>query len=73
MKGQAMSESRLISYRDVCTMLGIGRNAFFTMRQSGRFPIKPIRLGGAVRYDRRKVEKWIDAGCPADWKGGEKK
>jgi len=33
----------LISYRDVCRMLSIGKNAFFTMRQSGRFPIQPIR------------------------------
>lgn len=59
----------LISYRDVCRMLSIGKNAFFTMRQSGRFPIRPIRLGGSVRYPRREVERWIEAGCPAQWKG----
>ena len=65
-----MSEALLISYRDVCRMLSIGKNAFFTMRQSGRFPIKAIRLGGSVRYNRREVERWIEAGCPAQWKGG---
>ncbi len=63
----------LIDYKAVCSMLGIGRNLFFTMRQSGRFPIPAIRLNGAVRYNRREVEKWIDAGCPVDWKGGERK
>ena len=62
----------LISYRDVCEMLSIGRNAFFTMRQSGRFPIKPIRLGGSVRYPRREVEQWIEAGCPAQWGVGSR-
>jgi predicted DNA-binding transcriptional regulator AlpA len=63
-------EPLLISYRDVCRMLSIGKNLFFTMRQSGRFPIKPIRLGGSVRYPRREVERWIEAGCPAHWGGG---
>ncbi len=67
-----MSESLLISYRDVCTMLGVSKSVFFTMRQSGRFPIKAIRLGGSVRYNRREVERWIEAGCPAQWKGGHR-
>lgn len=59
----------LLTYRDVCQILNIGKNSFFTMRQTGRFPIQPIRLGGSVRYDRRQVERWIDAGCPVNWKG----
>ena len=59
----------LIDYKVVCRMLSIGKSAFFAMRQSGRFPIRQIRLNGAVRYDRRLIEKWIDAGCPANWKG----
>lgn len=64
------TEPLLIDYKAVCRMLSIGRNAFFTMRQTGRFPIKAIRLGGSVRYPRREVERWIEAGCPAHWKGG---
>jgi predicted DNA-binding transcriptional regulator AlpA len=65
-----MSDERqlLIDYKTICQMLSIGRNLFFTMRQSGRFPIKPIRLGGSVRYNRREVERWVEAGCPANWK-----
>lgn len=62
----------LISYRDVCEMLGISKSLFFEMRQTGRFPIKAIRLGGSVRYSRREVERWIEAGCPAAWKGGSR-
>lgn len=60
----------LIDYKHVCTMLSVGKNAFFNMRQTGRFPIPSIRLGRAVRYNRRHVEQWIDEGCPTSWRAG---
>lgn len=63
-------DALLIDYRAVCSMLSIGSHHFFTMRQTGRFPIKPIRLGRSVRYNRRQVESWISDGCPANWKAG---
>lgn len=58
----------LIDYRTVCTLLSIGTNHFFHLRQTGRFPIKPIRLGRSVRYDRRQVLRWIDGGCSPHWR-----
>jgi predicted DNA-binding transcriptional regulator AlpA len=65
-----MSDERqlLIDYKTICQMLGIGRNLFFELKASGRFPIPAIRLGGAVRYDKRQVLKWIDCGCPTSWR-----
>ena len=65
-------ESLLISYKEICAMLGIGQTLFFDLRSAGKFPIEPVRLGRCVRYDRRKVERWVAAGCPAKWHGGAK-
>jgi len=67
-ENQMPPEPLLIDYKVVCRMLSIGKSAFFEMRQSGRFPVAPIKLGGSTRYDRRQVLAWIDAGCPADWR-----
>lgn len=63
-------DALLLSYRDVCAMLNVGKNSFFAMRQSGRFPIQPIRLGGSVRYIRRQVESWVESGCSPHWRPG---
>ncbi|MCI0498464.1 MAG: helix-turn-helix domain-containing protein [Planctomycetales bacterium] len=65
---QITADVLLIDYQAICRMLGIGSNHFFGMRQTGRFPIKSIRLGRSVRYNRRQVEAWIEAGCPVDWR-----
>ncbi|MDH4203648.1 MAG: hypothetical protein OEV87_12260 [Phycisphaerae bacterium] len=62
------SDVMLIDYQAVCRMLSIGSNHFFGLRQTGRFPIKPIRLGRSVRYNRKSVERWIDLGCPANFR-----
>jgi len=62
----------LIDFKSVCALLSIGQTHFFNLREAGKFPIRPIRLGRAVRYDRRQVEQWIGAGCPANWEGGRK-
>ncbi len=60
-------EPLLLTYRDICALLHIGKSAFFRLRQEGRFPVRPIRLHGAVRYKREDVIQWISAECPVDW------
>lgn len=34
------------------------------MRASGEFPLKPLKLGGSVRWKVDDVRRWIDAGAP---------
>ena len=53
----------LVDYKAICRMTSISPSHFFEMRATGRFPIRPIRLGRSVRYDRRSVERWISDGC----------
>ncbi|NLW83590.1 MAG: helix-turn-helix domain-containing protein [Phycisphaerae bacterium] len=70
MANKLPDDALLVDYKAVCAMLSVGKNAFFSMRQSGRFPIQPIRLGGSVRYNRRQVESWVESGCSPHWRPG---
>lgn len=66
---------RLGSVRDVARRLGMSDRWVWKALASGRM-IRPVRLGHAVRFDLEELDRWIDAGCPAqaDWehqrKGG---
>ena len=63
-------DTKLLSYEQISVMLSCSVSQVFALRERGRLPIKPIRIGGMVRFPRRQVEKWIDAGCPVDFRGG---
>lgn len=43
--------------------LTISRAHFYKLVKSGRAP-GPIRLGGAVRWRRRELDAWVEAGAP---------
>ena len=62
--------TRLVSYQLLAEMLGVSTSQVFALRERGRIPLKPIRLGGSVRFDRRQVENWIESGCPVNWRPG---
>ncbi|HPD48323.1 MAG TPA: hypothetical protein P5279_13255 [Anaerohalosphaeraceae bacterium] len=70
-KNRDLTENvRLLDNRLLAEMLCVSQSQLFALRQAGRVPLKPIRLGGSVRYDRRQAEQWIEAGCPVDWRAG---
>ncbi|MBX3416738.1 MAG: helix-turn-helix domain-containing protein [Pirellulaceae bacterium] len=62
------TEPRLIDVAAVARMLGVTGRTVYRLADAGRMP-KPLRLGGAVRWDRRTIENWIDSGCPSDQEG----
>lgn len=65
MKTQIPPESlaRLVDVRSVAEMLGVSSRQVYRLADAGRMP-QPIKLGGAVRWSRRAIVEWIDAGCP---------
>ena len=63
------ADTRLLSYQQIATMLSCSVSQVFSLREKGRLPIKPIRIGGMVRYPRAAVERWIEQGCPTDFRG----
>jgi predicted DNA-binding transcriptional regulator AlpA len=58
----------LLDARGVCARLSIGLSHFHALKSDGRFPLTPIRLGRAVRWDLRDVAAWIDAKCPNEYR-----
>ena len=55
---------RLLDAKAAANMCGVSRSHFLSMHNSGRIPL-PVRLGRAVRWDRRELDSWISAGCPS--------
>ncbi len=54
---------------DAAKLLGISERHLWALHSSGRLGPLPVRLGRAVRWNRRELADWLDAGCPrrADW------
>jgi predicted DNA-binding transcriptional regulator AlpA len=55
----------LVTANQVCAMLQISLRTLWRMR-SGRLLPTPVRLGSSVRWRRDEIQKWIEAGCPAE-------
>jgi len=58
-------ESLLLSAEDSAALLGIGRTLFYSMHSSGRLGPLPVKLGRRVLWNRKELEAWVEAGCPA--------
>ncbi len=57
--------ARMLDVETVATMLGVSGRHVYRLADGGQMP-RPVKLGGAVRWDRCAIEQWIDAGCPAE-------
>lgn len=55
----------LVDGAEVCARLSIGKSSLHRMIRSGKFPLKPVCLGRAVRYSTAELSAWVTAGCPA--------
>jgi excisionase family DNA binding protein len=62
--GAAVAPVRLLTVDAVAEMLGVSSRHVYRLADAGRMP-RPLRLGGARRWDRSVVEQWIADGCPA--------
>ena len=55
--------SRLLDVVAVAKMLDVSPRHVYRLADAGRMT-RPVKLGGAVRWDRDVIKPWIDAGCP---------
>lgn len=53
-----------LSAQEVAEVLGVSRAHVWRLHSSGRIP-KPVRLGRAVRWNRKTLEDWLEAGGPS--------
>ena len=52
-----------LSVEEVAQLLSISRAHVWRLHSSGRIP-RPVRLGRSVRWDRKTLEAWLEAGGP---------
>lgn len=62
-KSEESARARLIPVDAVGAMLNLSGRQVYRLADAGKMP-RPIKVGGAVRWDRRVIERWIDNGCP---------
>lgn len=63
MATQTPTESaRLLDVVAVAEMLDVSSRHVYRLADAGRMP-RPVKLGGAVRWDRDAISKWIENGC----------
>lgn len=56
--------ARMLDVGGVAAMLGVSERHVYRLADSGKMP-RPIKLGGANRWDRLTLAQWIDDGCPS--------
>ncbi len=56
--------ARLLDVGAVAALLGVSSRHVYRLADGGRMP-RPLRLGGARRWDRAAIDDWIASGCPA--------
>ena len=52
-----------LTAEQVAQVMGISRSHVWRLHSSGHLPC-PVRLGRAVRWDRKTLEAWLEAGGP---------
>ena len=52
----------LITASKLAALLEISTRTLWRLQSAGRLP-EPVRLGGAVRWRREDIQKWIADGC----------
>lgn len=54
----------LLTDNQVAELLQISRRSVWRSLKRGEL-VPPVRIGGAARWRRRDIERWIAEGCPA--------
>lgn len=57
-------EQLTLTATEVASRLGISRAHVWKLLSLGRLPA-PVRLGRAVRWDKRVIDAWLAAGAPS--------
>lgn len=59
----------LVSADEAAKIIGVSKSSFLRLDRRGLLGPRSVRLARLVRWNRREIETWIEAGCPArcDW------
>lgn len=60
--------AKLFNVEAVAEKLGCSTRHVYRLSDAAKMP-RPVKLGALVRWPKRVLEEWIDAGCPSCRKG----
>lgn len=52
-----------VSAKELANMLNVSLRQIWRLNATGKLP-RPLRLGGSVRWSRKELEAFIEAGAP---------
>lgn len=61
--GAEDQDIQLLTAADLAGLLKVNRSTLYSWLSSGRLPM-PLRIGKSVRWAKRIIDRWIEAGCP---------
>lgn len=54
-----------LSAAEAAALLGVSESHFYNLHRTGRLGPLPVRMGRAVRWSRKELIGWFEAGSPA--------
>lgn len=63
LRRQREPEPELLNAAEAARLCGVAEASWYRLRSAGKTPA-PVRLSGSVRWRRRELLAWFDAGCP---------
>lgn len=63
-RGDSRTTSLTLGCDEAAALLGMSRATFWKLHSNGKVPL-PIRFSDrVVRWRRKELEAWVNAGCP---------
>ncbi len=56
-------ESPLVDAKEAARLCSISESMLYKLNAAGKIPA-PVRIGSLLRWKRRELLEWIEAGCP---------
>ncbi len=62
-KSESVDLAQLLDKKALAELLGCSSRHIDRLTHSGRLPA-PVKLGALVRWSRKTITDWVEAGCP---------
>ncbi len=67
-----VESAELLDMHAVAGLLACSKRHVFRLADAGRMP-RAIRIGRLVRWRRADLQEWINAGCPTQSRGAQRR
>jgi excisionase family DNA binding protein len=55
-----VNQRRLLTVKEAGDYLGISSRSIYNTLSAKKFPVKPLRLGRAIRFDIRDLDSYVE-------------